>query len=313
VGNVFTVRSDFSGGWATLRLDRAAMKKWIKRIMLAVALMLSVTALMLAGGFALIRRTPDFYHRSLLSPAQRAAAASRAETKLTAMENMVVDSHGSEIRAINRATTVPQAGARTFTFTEDELNSLFNKWSDLHDWREVYQRFIDDPVIILQPGKIILAGKLRFKDLDTVVSVHFQPRITPDGKLDVNMVSILGGRLPLPQQLMEPMRDHMDRYLADRLPNWRAKANIEANGATNEDAMKVALGKLALEAANHEPGEPVVFFPLMSDRLISVPVKLVGIAIDKNALTLTVVPMNAGERGELLGRIKQPSEVEAGK
>ncbi len=135
--------------------------------------------------------------------------------------------------------------------------------------------------------------------------------ITADGKLDMNLVEILGGRLPLPQEtLLGPMRDKMGRYLADRLPNWRAKANIEPTGATNEDAMKVAISKLALHAVNHEPGDPVIFFPLMSHGLVSVPVKLTGIAIDKETMSLTVVPMNGVERGELLDRIKQPTGIE---
>jgi uncharacterized protein YpmS len=288
------------------------MKKWIKRLMLGLALLLSVTALFMVGGFALIRRTPDFYHHHLLTPAQRAAAAARAETKLTVMQNMVADSHGSEIQKLNGTATLPPQGARTFSFSDDELNSLFNKWSDLHDWRQFYERYIDDPIILLQPGRLILAGKLRIKDLDMVVSVHFAPKITPDGQLDMNLVQILGGKLPIPQEtLMGPMRDKMNGFLAIHLPNWRAKANIDPTGATNEDAMKVALGKLALHTANHEPGDPVVFFPLMSHGLISVPVKLTGIQIDKDLLSLTVVPMNGVERSQLLDRIKQPAGIEA--
>jgi hypothetical protein len=176
--------------------------------------------------------------------------------------------------------------------------------------RESYERYIDDPVIVLQPGRLILAGKLRFKDLDLVVSVHFEPRITPEGKLDMNLVNILGGRLPLPEQFMEPMKERMHEYLANRLPDWCSKANIEASGATNKEAMKVAVAKLAMLSADHQPGEPVVFFPLVSQGLIYVPVKLKGIAIDKSGLTLTVVPMNAAERGRLLERIKQPNEGE---
>src|SRR5437016_6021882 len=110
------------------------MRKWIKRIMLGIALLLTLVALFLTCGFVLLRGTPAYYHQSRLSPEQRAEAASRAESKLSQMQNLAADAHGAEVQKVHgvtRPTAMP--GATTFSFTDDELNALFNKWAELHN------------------------------------------------------------------------------------------------------------------------------------------------------------------------------------
>src|SRR3954464_13980319 len=104
------------------------MRKWVKRSMLGLALVMALIALFLTGGFVLLRGTPTYYRASRLSAEQRAQAATRAESKISQMQNMAVDVRGSELQTRSGATrpsTMP--GATTFSFTDDELNALFNK------------------------------------------------------------------------------------------------------------------------------------------------------------------------------------------
>ena len=94
------------------------------------------------------------------------------------MQNIAVDAHGAEVQKL-RGVTQPSAepGATTFSFTDDELNALFNKWAELHGWKDVMSRFVEDPMIVLQNGRIIFAGKVSLKNVDTVVSVHLRRRL----------------------------------------------------------------------------------------------------------------------------------------
>ncbi|HEX3357962.1 MAG TPA: hypothetical protein VHS31_13400 [Tepidisphaeraceae bacterium] len=286
------------------------MNRWIKRSLLGVALVLSLVALFLAGGFVLLRGTPTFYRLSLLSPEQRADAAARAESKLSQMQNLAADTHGAEVRALNSATmpaTLP--GARTFIFTADEMNALFNKWADLHGWKDLLDRIVEDPMIALEDGRVIFAGKVRIKNVETIVSIHFRPIITSDGRFEVKLESILGGKLPLPKdEMVSPMRDRVQKQILTSLPFWQNGAAIAANGAANEDAMKAALGKLLLNTLADEPGEPALFLPLISHGGETIPVKLLNISVTDNTLSLTVIPMNAPQRTALLAQIKEPAQ-----
>jgi hypothetical protein len=284
------------------------MNRWVKRSLLGVAFVMSLVALLLTGGFVLLRGTPGFYRQSLLSPEQRADAAARAESKLSQMQNLAADTHGAEVRALKSATMPAMLpGARTFKFTADEMNALFNKWADLHGWKDLLDRVVDDPLIALEDGRVIFAGKVRLKNVETIVSIHFRPTITSDGRFEVKLESILGGKLPLPKdEMVSPMRDRVEKQILQSLPFWQNGAAIAANGAANEDAMKAALGKLLLHTLADEPGESALFLPLLSHGGETVPVKLMDISIVDNTLSLTVIPMNGPQRTALLEQIKEP-------
>ena len=64
------------------------------------------------------------------------------------------------------------------------------------------------------------------------------------------------------------------------------------------------MAKLVLHALNHEPGAPVLFLPQV--RGASLPVKVVGIKVGEDGVSLTVDPLDAAERGTLVERVKEP-------
>lgn len=277
--------------------------------MLGVALIMALIALFLTGGFVLLRGTPAYYRQSRLSVEQRAQAATRAESKLSRMQNMAVDVHGADLQRRNGATQpATEPGATTFSFTDDELNALFNKWAELHNWKDLMSRVVEEPMVVLQDGRIILAGKVTLKNLDTIVSIHFVPTITPDGRLDLKLAAILGGKLPLPRDtVISPMRDKLLKMMAQDIPVWQQNATFTKSGTLNDDAVKATLGQLLVRTLNDAPSEPVVFLWTGS---ATVPVKLTDISIANNTLSLTVVPLDPTERATLLAQIKQPMKIE---
>jgi hypothetical protein len=283
------------------------MRKWVKRFMLGVALGMALLALFLTGGFVLLRGTPDYYRQSRLSAEQRAEAATRAESKISQMQNMAVDARGAEVqrlRGVTQPATMP--GATTFSFTDDELNALFEKWSDLYSWKDVLSRVVQDPMIVLDDGRLILAGKVQLKGVDTVVSIHFAPTIAPDGKLNLKLASIMGGKLPLPKDtVISPMRQRVITQIHESLPSLQAKAKLGGEGAANDAAVNALLCEMLLHTLNDESTAPVIFLPQFS-RGNKVPFKVTSVSIATNTISFTVIPMTAGERSELIQQIKQP-------
>jgi hypothetical protein len=273
---------------------------------------MALLALFLTGGFVLLRGTPAYYKQSTLTVQQRADAASRAESKLSQMQNIAVDAHGAEVQKL-RGAGQPSAipGATTFSFTDDELNALFNKWADLHNWKDVLSRVVQEPMIVLQDGRIILAGKVTLKNVDTIVSIHFEPTITTNGQLDLRLVSILGGKLPLPRDtVISPMRQRITQQIANVLPPLQDRATISAEGSATESAAKALYCELLLHTLNDEPSEAAVFLPMLSSHNSLSPFKLKDVSIADRTLSFTVVPMSASERANLLADIKHPISVD---
>jgi hypothetical protein len=315
------------------------MKKLIKRLMLAVALLLALAALFAAGGYTLLRGTPDYYDpkRFIMTAAQRLAATESAEQTLARIHNLAADAHSADIRAARGTTaattsptTAPAADANTFSFTEPQLNALLDKWSELKAWKERYQQYVQDPVIILRPGTIILAGKVNKDGWDTVLSLHFEPQMVPAddasagagagpsttgatgvAKLDLNLTSVLAGRLPVPQEsILSPVRDRIVAATAPRLPTWQQQARVEPTGSMNDAAVNAALTKQGVHILNNRPIEPVLFIPVGGSNARRVPVRLTSLTVNDGSLSMTVVPLTPQERTALLQRIREPLNVQ---
>jgi hypothetical protein len=283
------------------------MRKWVKRSMLGLALVMALIALFLTGGFVLLRGTPDYYRQSRLTDEQRAEAATRAELKISQMQNMAVDARGAELqrlRGVTQPTTLP--GATTFSFTDDELNALFNKWAELYHWKDVFSSVVQDPMIALHDGRIIFAGKVTLKGVDTIVSIHFAPTITSDGKLNLKLAEILGGKLPLPKDtVISPMRQRIVQQISASLPSLQSRAKLGTEGAANDAAVNALLCQTLLHTLNDEPAAPVIFLPQFS-RGNKVPFKVTDVSIVENTISFTVIPMTAAERTNLIDEVTQP-------
>jgi hypothetical protein len=286
--------------------------KWCKRACLVVALLLFGAILFSAGGLILLRGTPDFYRPMAGSVEERDAAAQRAQDKLATINNYAVEAYGSAIRT-NNGTEVPvdppAPASIDVSFTERELNALFSNWSKLNNWKQTYEQYLTDPVLIFRENRIILAGKAKVNEINAVVSVHFQPQLTEEGELDLHLVRVQGGRLPLPQAMLQKYVDHARQALQNRLPHWQRNARLDANGAANGYMIAAAMGKLALQTLDHEPAAPVAFLPMVMQD-VTVPVKITDVKVEDKTLTLTAELYGPSERAALLDSIREPYSTE---
>jgi hypothetical protein len=282
--------------------------RWMKKLMLGVALLLVIVLFMATGGFVLFQGTPEWYTpRSSGTAEQRAQAAKRAEDKFAEVQNWAASARAEVAGPDYAVTSRPVSpNASTVTFTEDELNAFFEKWADWYGWNDRFGKYLQDPMIVLRDGRIILAGSV--PELRTVASMHFEPVLSADGKLELNLVRVLGGKLPMPDAVWSGKRERVEQLLMQRLPAWQRGAAIDATGAANADAIKVAMAKLVLNMFRDEPGESVIFLPLINGQKI--PVRLTAVAIENRSLTLTAERLSAAERAEFMGRLREKYATE---
>lgn len=279
------------------------MRKWLKRTLLTTA---ALTTMAAGLSYWLLRGEPDWYHPGVLNPAQREALAKRAEDALIGANNWADQLKAREARVQATASTQPSNGellpspseSHSVAFSEDELNALFQKWSQFNGWNERLAKYVTDPVIALRGGNLILAGKM--KDIGAVASFHFKPEIDPSGQLQLTLVRVMGGKLPLPKAIWNSQRDRMTTGILARLPAWQAGAAITPDGSANQDAILAAMGQTMLDVLNEQPADANVFIQ-------NVPVRVTELTIIDEQLTSTVAPLTFDERASLLRRIRSSS------
>jgi hypothetical protein len=285
------------------------MKKWIKRVTLFVVGLALVLGAYAGWAYWQARGTPDWLRPMTATAEEQAAAANRLDQKILDALSAVREwdaADPSQSRPVAARGDRRPAATQPFTtlkvsFSEAELNASFRKWDKLYGWTERYRSYVREPSIVLHEGKIIVAGKS--DEVGSVVSIHFDPKISKDGNLDLELSDILAGRLSLPQWSVQKYRTSARNKLKEVLPGLQRKAEFRPDGSANSEAMSAAMAKLFLRVLDDQPGEPVVFLPVGNQR--SVPVRLTAVDIEDKELTLTVKPLNAKERLTVLEQIRE--------
>jgi len=264
--------------------------RWFKRILLALAILLTLGIVLSATGIYLYRHPPAWYAPKSMSDEQRLANARSAEDKMVRTYNWASQQ--------SKATAPVQVGATTVTFSADEINAFFEKWEVLGDPR--WQRFVADPMVVIQENRLVLAGL--FRPMNTIVSLHFEPGLDEKGQLHLGLKKILGGRLPLPTSFFLRERSLVTNGVGPELARWKREARLDGRGTANDAMIAAAMTELFLTVFEDRAAEPVVFLPVNEGR--AMPAKLVNLQIRDASVTLTVQPMNLAERKKYLTKVK---------
>jgi uncharacterized protein YpmS len=270
------------------------MKKLL-RFFLTVCVLLLVSGLITLG---LTRATPSWYQPLALSSEQREEAARRATNKLALLQNSAV-----QVRENQRNNPATQPNAITLSFTDDEMNAFFGKWSTLQNVKSSYEDILSDPMIALQDGEAILSG--RMKKFNTVVSLHLSASIDEQGKLQLKLTKIQLGELPVPMKMLGDYRRQAAQMIAEDLPRLRERALITAGGVANSSASSAAMSSLLINVLNEQPSESVLFLPMVERG--SIPVRMLSVKIENHTLTIMAQTMTGPQRAELLKRIREQS------
>lgn len=293
------------------------MKKFFKRLLVALVVLLLLLGVAAGVVYYLYQGTPDWLPAPAASPAEQAAAAKRAQDTMKSTVDWASTVQAEETRSRTgtddpAATARPAAQrSRQISFSEQEINALFDKWDDHYRWHERYGHYMEDPAVALHDGQIIFLGTPRNLPVKTdVASLHFKPSLDAQGGLHLPLVSARAGLLPIPLGLFDDYRKQARDRLAVSLPAWQRKAAMDVDGSSNRDALLAAMGKLVLNILDDRPGEAVLFLPVRVDRgEETVPVRLTDVKVADRTLTVTVEPLTPSERKALLKRLKEPYVV----
>jgi hypothetical protein len=277
------------------------MTKWQKRLGVAAVALAGVVIGIALVCWMLLRGTPQWYRPHALTGPQQEAAAQSAQNKLILLHNAAVQARADERIARRNATTLPVGSAITVSFTDDEVNALLEKWSVWPIVKAGYERFMSDPCVVIQDGRLIVAGHIN--ELDSVASLHFTPHIDENGRLRVELTRVLAGKLPLPEALLWKYQAQAADAVNRRMPWWRQAATIDATGTANGSAISALMANLLTDVLRDRPSEPALFLPLF-DRSHNVAVKVLDVKVEDHTLTLTVQPMTPDERAELLKHVR---------
>jgi hypothetical protein len=143
------------------------------------------------------------------------------------------------------------------------------------------------------------------KAVDLVVSLVFEPKLDNDGNLNLNLVHVLGGVLPLPGAMWATQRTVVEETLQSNLPRYQQTAAISPEGIANGDAATAAMNQLLLATMQYKPASAVIFVPIELQHLSqSLPVKITALSLHDHTLEMTVEGMSAEERDSLLKHLK---------
>jgi uncharacterized protein YpmS len=281
------------------------MRKWIKTVLILIALALMGVIVFSYVSYELAIGTPDWYRPLSLSPQEQADAARRADDKFLTLLSRAADAQAAQRRTHASSTqpTSTQSDPITVSFSDEELNAFFYKWIQLNHWNEKMGHYLSDPQIILHDGQLILAGKTELGGFmkGTVLSIHFLPKLDQKGSLILEIEGIWAGRLPLPDSVWNSQRDKLESLVRAKLPQLRRQSHISDSGSANADAVAVAMSDSLLHILNGKPASPVIFLPMNPHG--GYPVKLTQLDVGKGSIAFSALPLTAEERGQLIERI----------
>lgn len=289
--------------------------KWLKRLLIAVCVLLVLGIGLAVTGYVMFRGRPAWYTPHAWTAQQLEQHAGQAERKFADVQNWVAEGRAREAQAVadprTPVATAPSSQERTFEFTSDELNAFFQKWTEFYHWDSTYGRYLKDPMLVLRDGRVIVAAFA--PRVGAVVSVQFVPRLDEQGRLEIEQVRVLAGRLPVPWSIWRDDERQLRHALQARLPPWQGRAAIGSSGSANDAAVYAALGKLALHALDQQPSAPVILVPVVamgrSGHIVKIPVKITQMSIEDGRIMLVARTLDAGQRDQFLEYLRQPVDI----
>jgi hypothetical protein len=290
-------------------------RNWSKIVLRFTLLLVLAAAGVSAMSYIAMRRTPDWYQPDTKTDAQRNRIAARLENMLALLVDWGQRNHlqhaapnVSNTQQVQALLSHKADESFPISFTDDELNALFNKWANTKNRREWFEQYVDNPQLVIRGKQLIIVGKVRAMDM--VISLIFEPRLEPDGQMNLRLVHVLGGVLPLPDALWSGQKWAIEKVLREKLPLYQQDANISADGIANGDAASAAMNQLLLDTITYKPTNAVVFVPIDWQQLTkSLPVKITALSIHDHTVEMTAEPMTSKERGILLQRLKTSGSV----
>lgn len=287
--------------------------KWLKRLLILVALaLLGVIAFSLVGIY-LYRGTPKWYRPRIATTQQIKDAANRADQKLLDLFTWAASARAQQLRRINGISTSDDApiGPKTVSFDDDEINSFATSWKSpgKSAMEERMSHYFTDGRAVLEEDSLILVGQS--PAFGTLASAAFRPGIDAKGNLHVDLDSLSAGLLPIPQSVVSAKLVRLRSLLQQQLSAEASSIRIDSAQTANGAALSASWLRLLLCSLNDRPADPVLIIPFdMSNLSHGFPVKVTDIKIVEGQITLTMEPLTPDDSEKLLEGLKQPLTTE---
>jgi hypothetical protein len=289
--------------------------RWLRRILLIVAILLCGLVAAAGMGAYLYRTRPSWYHVESLSPAQQQDVQNQAEQKLAEVISWAASVQARQVRQmLGTASASDQPiGPLNVTVSEDELNSFFDSWDspDKQHFQDRLSRYFSNGQLVLWDGRIILAADS--KDLGTLASVQLLPRVDEQGKLQLQWEGVSAGMLPVPQAVVGPQLERLQDLLRGEMSNWQKSAAVDRTCVANTAAMETAAARLLLDSMSGQSSQPMVFLPFdLRDPHHTVAVRLGGIEVGNRSMSMMLQPLTGEEAQGMLEQMKTPDAIPNG-
>ncbi|GEM_PF-5421859 len=199
----------------------------------------------------------------------------------------------------------------TITLTETQVNALLQKWFLIYSQETIAGQPLKDtfraPMVHFTSDRITFAATML--DMNSrIMSIDFRPEVLPDGQLNLQLLTIHAGTLPLPQFTWSKPRAKLLGDLSRQLPELLGKATIDLGGAANIPCIAAISAAQAISILQHRPASNALLLPILAEN-IALPVHIESIDLQEGALTLTVQSMTTNQRQQLLTNLSaMPSD-----
>lgn len=284
--------------------------KWLKRLLILVALALLGAIGCSLIGIYLYHGTPSRYRPRIATTQQVRDAANRADQKLLDLFSWAASARAQRLRKINGFSRPGEAavGPKTVSFDEDEINSFANSWKSpgKDELEERISRYFTEGRVVLEDNTLVLVGQS--PAFNTLASAEFRPRIDEEGNLRVDLESLRAGMLPVPQSALGTQLVRLEALLRQQSASEEPAVHIDSGQTANGAALAASWLRLLLCSLTDQPANPILIIPFdMSDLRRGFPVKLTAVEINEGRITLTMEPITPDEQGKLLEELKQPA------
>jgi hypothetical protein len=239
-------------------------------IRITIYSLLGAVLVLAAAMVGLYLHTPGWYQPIKLTDEQQQAASGDLIATMSDLNKQAIYS--------------PPDEPFTVTISQEDLNRYLQA-AHLLSPQAAMPAWLRDPVVVLQPGRVILAGHVPAAK-DRPIALHLNLRFESE-HLAIEVESVTVGSLPLPQQMIrDQLADLGQQFDASKLkPKPHAKSGKPADQEDLEHPLGGQLADLAggfLRAVNGQPMSCSYVTP-NSHR----PIRLVAIKIVEGSMTLT--------------------------
>ncbi len=290
------------------------MKKFLKIAGLCLALLLAAAAGIGTYLWTGMRSVPAFYSEKPLEGEERLRALESVERKVLNLQGVLDRAYARSRGAAGPAAPADDGSAEdppliaetadepiTVTFTGRELDTYFRKWLQETGYEPRMARYMTNPRIAIDDGRVILAG--RMADFNAVVSLYFLPVVDEEGAVHLKLDGIYAGRIPLPDMAFEKFRTHAVAALGERTAVLRREADISPDGFANESAILLSSQEQLRELFEGKEVAPLIAFIPLPGRGF-VPARVSELSVEEQELVLGVELLNKAEQAQLLEALR---------